>query len=141
MDRFLVPQYIDVENKIIGPVTARQFVEILIGAGLCFIVWKLVYAFIPRVVIMFIIAAITLIIAFSKVNGMPFHFFILNVIQTLKKPGLRVWQKGQIKDWIIFEEEKKKEKTVFKAPAKSRHLSDLSLVVDTGGAYSGDLEE
>ena len=29
MDRFVVPQFIDVEDKIFGPVTVRQFLILL----------------------------------------------------------------------------------------------------------------
>lgn len=40
MQQFLVPQFIDVENKIIGPLTVRQFVIFLIAAGFIFLVLK-----------------------------------------------------------------------------------------------------
>jgi hypothetical protein len=38
-------------------------------------------------------AGVFLIIAFFKINGMPIHFFFLNLLQTLRKPRLRIWQK------------------------------------------------
>ena len=40
MEKFLVPQYIDVEPKIMGPITGRQFIEMLIGGFLSFIIYK-----------------------------------------------------------------------------------------------------
>ena len=41
MQQFLVPQFIDVEDKIIGPITTRQFVEVLIGVLITFISYKI----------------------------------------------------------------------------------------------------
>ncbi|KKS92044.1 MAG: hypothetical protein UV69_C0039G0006, partial [Parcubacteria group bacterium GW2011_GWE2_43_12] len=31
MQQFVVPQFIDVEDKIIGPITVRQFIIIMVG--------------------------------------------------------------------------------------------------------------
>ena len=36
-DQFVVPQFIEVEDKIFGPVTTRQFVVLLIGGLFVFI--------------------------------------------------------------------------------------------------------
>ena len=139
MEKFLVPQYIDIEPKIIGPVTVRQFIEMMICAMIDFIMYKLFF-FNTFVLLGLLNTAIWLIIAFFKINGMPFHYFMLNLIQTLKKPKLRVWQKIKIKALPV--EEKKEE--VVKVPTKEfigkSKLSDLSLLVDTGGAYSVELE-
>jgi len=41
MDQFVVPQFIDVEDKIFGPVTTRQFVILLIAGLIIFIAFKL----------------------------------------------------------------------------------------------------
>ena len=41
MQQFTVPQFIDVEDKIIGPITTRQFVIMLAGFTLIGISYKL----------------------------------------------------------------------------------------------------
>ena len=41
MQQFTVPQFIDVENKIIGPITARQFLILLIAAIIVAISYKI----------------------------------------------------------------------------------------------------
>jgi hypothetical protein len=38
--QFQVPQFIEVEDKIIGPLTFKQFVFIAGGGGLAFMAWK-----------------------------------------------------------------------------------------------------
>ena len=81
------------------------------------------------------------IFAFAKINGMPFHYFILNIIQTFKKPNLRIWQRESAVALAV--KNKKAEplsdsRPVKKMPVTSSHLSDLSLIIDTGGVYAGE---
>jgi hypothetical protein len=142
MQQFTVPQFIDVEDKIIGPITTRQFVIMILG----FILMAISYAifdfslFVTASVFIF---AISGTFSFAKINGRPFHFFILNLIQTLKRPRLRVWI--NVND-VNFEVEGKEEKDSFdqnmeiknkKSPSLSR-LNELSLIVDTKGTYKGE---
>ena len=37
--QFNVPQFIDIEDKIIGPLTLKQFLFLVAGAGLLFVLW------------------------------------------------------------------------------------------------------
>lgn len=141
MQQFVVPQFLDVESKIIGPLTVRQFVIFLIGAGLIFIVFKLA-SFWAAAIEGLLIFTMTGTFAFLKINGRPFHHFLLNMMQTLRRPTLKVWNKSG-EEKIIKKEEAKPQPTV--APPKQRltvsRLNSLSLVVDTGGAYQEELEE
>ena len=41
MEQFTVPQFIDVEDKVIGPITVRQFIILLFGGGFIFIAYRL----------------------------------------------------------------------------------------------------
>ena len=91
-----------------------------------------------------IIFAVCGVLAFFKVNGMPFHFFILNFLETLGRPGLRVWNNLT----TGFTESREADEVVrpptpvqpVKVYAASR-LADLALIVDTRGAYRGEEEE
>ena len=141
MQQFTVPQFIDVEDKIIGPVTTRQFVIILAGCLLIAISYKL-FDFSLFVTVGILLLGITGTIAFARINGRPFHFFILNLIQTFKRPGLRVWNH---KIYLKEDYNLAKEKIIKKIPindfknypTKSR-LAELSLIVDTQGSYKGE---
>ena len=140
-ERFIVPQFIDAEDKIWGPITVRQFIIMLVGMLFGFISYKL-SDFTLFIFWAVIIAALVIMFAFYKVNGAPFHIFAINFIETtFKKPALRVWHKQHIK----VEELKSKEESNVKegpvAPKKltsSRKLSELSLIIDTGGVYKGE---
>ena len=77
MQQFTVPQFIDVESKIIGPITTRQFLIILAAALLIALFYRIFdfSLFVFTTVIVLIIAAM---FAFVKINSRPFHFFVLN---------------------------------------------------------------
>src|SRR5437867_2114834 len=94
MQKFIVPQFIDIESKIFGPITIRQFATIGVGALLIFIAYKLaeftLFLFIAGSILL-----VTIIAGFLKINGQPFHMFILNFFGTYKKPSLRVWLKEE----------------------------------------------
>ena len=141
MQQFTVPQFIDVEDKIIGPITARQFIIMFAGFMLMAVCYKIFdfSLFIGSSVSIF---AISGIFAFFKINGMPFRFFVLNFIQTSKKPKKRVWiNKGE----IVFEENVKKiikeHAPVPKKYISTSRLSELALIVDTSGAYRGEIKD
>ena len=137
MQQFTVPQFISTENQIIGPITTRQFVIMMAGFVLMGVCYKL-FTFWAFAGISVLIFAVTGVIAFLKINGQPFHYYILNLSQYFKKPRLRVWD-IQVK---ILKEEKEEVKVKLPSRIKKKvapsRLSELSLIVDTGGTYRGE---
>ena len=91
--RFQVPQFIEVEDKIFGQLTLKQFIYVAGGLGLSFIVYvfigNLVLASVPIILILAISAAF----AFYKVNNKPF----VNVVEAAFKyylgSKLYIWRK------------------------------------------------
>jgi hypothetical protein len=75
--RFQVPQFIEVEDKIFGPLTIKQFIYLLGGAGLSFIAYTFVPTFILKVIVIVPIAGFALALAFYKINNKPF----INVVE------------------------------------------------------------
>jgi hypothetical protein len=141
MLQFTVPQFIDVEDKIIGPVTTRQFIIMLTGSIFIVLAYKL-FDFTMFLAAGISILAVSGVIAFLKINGMPFHFFLLNFLQTMARPGLRVWYKVVERETADTDKE-----TVISGgrltavPAKpfpASRLTELALIVDTKGAYQGN---
>ncbi len=141
MQQFTIPQFIDVEDKIIGPITTRQFIIILIASIVSGVAYKLA-DFALFITITLVVFGIGGVFAFLKINGQNFHLFILNLVQTLKKPKIRIWNNrlGKTKselNWKKEEEIKKIEVTPKKPVYPKSKLAELSLIVDTGGAYKG----
>ena len=139
--QFVVPQFIDIEDKVLGPISVRQFVTLLIGGALIFINYELVGRINNNLVAFAVgavfIALLTLLFAFFRVNGRPFHYFFLNFISTMKDPRLRLWSKEVTIDEL--RRERQKPALAGLAPSKpaltASKLTELALVVDTGGAY------
>lgn len=138
-DQFVVPQFLDVEAKIIGPITGRQFVILLITAVLDAAIYRIFLSLITMLAIGLPVTLIGLAFAFAKVNGQPLHFIVLNVVQTMRKPFLRVWDKQltdqEIKDRMIKPVEEKVEVLPQKPAIQQSRLSELTMVVNTGGEY------
>ncbi len=138
MQQFVVPQFIDVEDKIFGPVTTRQFLILLSGGILVFIAFKLA-DFSLFIILLILIGGFSLILAFYKPNGQVFHYFLLNVFQTVKKPPMRIWRKFYDKNELNYLRklgtEEVAEIEAKRVPAKREHIRDLALTVNTGGFY------
>lgn len=138
MQQFTVPQFIDVEDKIIGPITSRQFLIMIAAFILLAIFWQ-IFDFSAFVVFGLLDIAVFGTFAFVRVNSVPFHFFVLNVLQTFKRPHLRVWDKSFGKEMIVDEVVAVvKEEIYFKTGFTSSRLNELSLMVDTQGVYKGE---
>lgn len=138
MQQFVVPQFIDVEDKIFGPITTRQFVIILVAGIIIFLSFRF-GDFALFIFTLAVVGGIALLFAFVKVNGQQFHYFLLNLVQTTRKPSLRVWNKAYTKKDLDFlrhmvTEEKIVEEPL-KAPVKRERIRDLALLVNTGGFY------
>ena len=138
MEQFVVPQFIDVEDKIFGPITPRQFIILLITGLLLFIIFKLtdIALFIFLTVL---IGGLGMVLAFVRINGQPFHYFLLNIVQTLRRPSRRFWYKSYTKSELTDLIQSGKftvVEAVKEVPRVSyNRLRDLSLVVNTGGYY------
>jgi len=141
MQQFVVPQFIDVEDKIFGPITTRQFL-ILLAAGLLIFVTYRLADFVLFIILLVLISASSLVIAFVKVNGQTFHYFLLNVFQTRRRPSLRIWHKTLTKEELNYLRKREVEAAEVEEPMKKhperRHIRDLALLVNTGGYYKPD---
>lgn len=90
--KFKVPQFIEIEDRIIGPLTLKQFLYIAGGAGLLVFLWFFLTlgAFIIAAVI---IGGSSAALAFYQVNGRPLIYFLGSLLKYLSKPKLYLWRK------------------------------------------------
>lgn len=146
--QFVVPQFIEVESKVIGPISVRQFIILLATAGIIFI-WYSLLSNIPFVILSVVTFAIGGTFAFAKVNSQPFHQFALSLIQTVQRPRLSTWRR-EINQQVVVKMarkdklERSQKKTAFvpKPDVTAEHIAELSLIVDTRGQYAAqDLEK
>jgi len=96
--RFRVPKYIDVEDKIFGPLTFKQFVYLAGGAGACVIALWLIPSFLLALPVMGVITAFSLSLAFWNFNGKPFIHIVQAVFSYLISTRTYVWKRREHED-------------------------------------------
>lgn len=137
-EKFIVPQFIDKEDQILGPITVRQFLISLGTFFVIFIEYK-IFGFAYFILIALATIALGGTFGFVKINGQPFHIFFVNFLQTSLRPFLRVWDKNpleaELRALIKPQPMTIVEKTLRKDRPQSSRLRDLSLTVNTGGVY------
>jgi PrgI family protein len=92
--RFEVPQFIEVEDKIFGPLSWRQFLYLGGGTGAA-VAMFLMLPFIIFVVFGVPIALLAGALAFYPVNNRPFSFFLEAIINYITKERLYLWRKRE----------------------------------------------
>lgn len=93
-----VPQFIEVEDKIFGPFTLKQFSYLAGGFGLSIIVWR---TFSESSFLLFYIApiiAFSLALTFLKPNGKPFIIIVQNALTFLIKPKKLFWKNPGVEE-------------------------------------------
>ncbi len=128
--QYKVPQNIDLEDRIVGPFTMRQFVYILVGGGIIYAWWQFANQYVDTMMIFMPLALpigfLTFCFAVVKINDRPFEYFLLNMFRFLFAPKKRMWQEGYKVEDVIILDPTDKPKTEDTAPEKSVGLDDLS---------------
>ena len=112
---FQVPQFIDIEDKVIGPLTVRQFLYLVVAGVVLFVLFKLVN-FSVFIILSIPVIVLTYALAFVKVHNKPFINVIGDFIGFLKKPDFYVWKKP----FIETEEKEEPPKIIKKEPIKTK---------------------
>lgn len=101
--QFKVPQFIDIEDKLFGPFTFRQFVYMVGGAGMIFVIYKLLPFWIGIFLIV-PIAALSGALVFYKINNKPFIYYLQAGISYAISNKLYIWKQRLIKPGSKTEE-------------------------------------
>lgn len=92
--RFEVPQFIEIEDKIFGPLTWRQFLYLGGGVGMG------VVLFLTTNIIVFVLVGLPLALlagalAFYPVNNRPFSYFLEAIVTYLRGTKLYLWRQNR----------------------------------------------
>jgi hypothetical protein len=94
--QFKVPQFLDIEDKIFGPFTFKEFVYLAGGAGLCFVLFKLLgllFGLIPILAV----AGFSLALTFYRPNNKPFINMLEAGFNYLIQSKLYIWERRKNK--------------------------------------------
>lgn len=127
--QFKVPQFIDIEDKVVGPLTFKQFVYLAGGAGLVYLSFKLLPFFIGFLVAA-AVGALALALAFVKYNNKPFINVLQSFIVFYSRSRLYLWRKTYTQN----KTESQKQKTSLEPSASNlteAKLKTLSWSLDS----------
>ncbi len=134
--RFKVPQNVQREDTIIGPLTLRQLLILGVGGGVAYALYVslsttyFIEIWLPPVAI---VGALTAAFAFLKIHEMPFHIFLMNFLEYHLLPKKRIWIQGSgipfISPFQSIKPAKKEEKKELK-DKKQRDLAEISKKLD-----------
>jgi len=91
--RYEVPQFIEIEDKIIGPFSIWQFIYLAGGAGFAVVVWLSPMPKILSIILAVPVILLALSLAFYKVNERPFILFLEALFNYYVKSKLYIWKK------------------------------------------------
>jgi len=138
--QYKVPQFIEVEDKLFGPLTFKQAVYLAGGVGASFVLWNFLPHFIAVILIVPIIA-LSLALAFYKVNDQPFIVTMQAFIKYTFSDKIYVWKKDEKRLEKLRQEradkrnkesaQERKEREAMNVPTMSgSKLKDLSWSLD-----------
>lgn len=142
--RYQVPQFIEVEDKIFGPFTFKQFIYLIGGAGACYLSFR-VFGLILGLPFMIFFGGSGLALAFYKINNRPLIQILDAAFKYIIASRLYVWKR------VDKLPEKSKAEDLLKAHAKSildvpklsnSRLKDLAWSLDINEtAYSHEAKK
>jgi len=126
---YQVPQFIEVEDKIIGPLTFKQFIYLAGGGGLCVILILYLPTFIG-IIASIPVAALSGALAFYKVNNKTFVEVLEAGFNFYKNDRLYLWRKEKKVETESLLRETPKTPTREKLTLSSGKLKELAWSLD-----------
>jgi hypothetical protein len=128
--QFKVPQFLDIEDKIFGPFTFSQFVYLAGGAGLCFVLFKLL-GFLLGAIPILVVAGIALALTFYRPNNKPLVNMIEAGLKYAIQDKLYIWKRKKFKKSASLAKKEKTEALTQSSVKLNRSkLQDLSWSLD-----------
>lgn len=94
--QFKVPQFLEIEDKIFGPFTFKEFVYLAGGAGICYMLFKLL-GLLLGVIPILIVAGFSIALTFYHPNGKPFLNMVESAVKYVLQSKLYIWKRHEIK--------------------------------------------
>jgi len=130
--QFHVPQFIDVEDKIFGPFSAKQFLYIGGGVGAFFVFFSLTQSVLLGILISSPIIALGAALAFYKINNQPFINMIESAFKYISRPRLFIWKRipKKVKPGAAGKDGAEDLQDVFVPKLSDSKLKDLAWSLD-----------
>jgi|SRR3989339_104878 len=143
--QFKVPQNVQMEDKIVGPLTLKQLIICAVGGGIAYFIYistskaYVISVWLPATAIP---SLITVAIAFVRIHDISFIKFILLQIERLIRPNKVYFEKGEAENYRSVltpqsDEDKKTDKKMKQkeddAREKIKNLNSITKILDSQG--------
>jgi hypothetical protein len=129
--QFQVPQFIEVEDKIFGRLTLKQFLYLAGGGGAAIALYLYIPYKIVAILIIIPIIAFSLALTFYKINNRPFIDTVQSFFYYYIGSKLYLWRKAEKKPISQLTDQIQKAKSLVSVPKLSEsRLKDLTWSLD-----------
>jgi len=122
--RFTVPQFIEMEAKIVGFLTFKQFIFLFMAALIC-VVLRFILPFSFFIIATLIIIGGALALAFLRIGGRSLPVVLGNFLKFKLSPKMFIWKKVETPIQVFKKEEIKKGEEIEETPLKIAEKSQL----------------
>lgn len=139
--RFQVPQFIEVEDKIFGPLTLKQFIYLAGAGGVVFVLWRILPLFFA-VIVGAPVIALAIALAFYKVNRRPFVHVLESAFRFVLNSRLYIWQSKKVEKMKKKKKENELQEPLLRIPKLSgSKLKDIAWSLDIKESIYSDKEQ
>ena len=93
MQNFQVPQFIEIEDKIFGPFSFKQFIYLAGGIALAFVFYVIPVPLFLKIIPIIVAVVFGMALAFYHVNDRPFILTLQSALKFLFSKKLYLWKK------------------------------------------------
>ncbi|MDD3662576.1 MAG: PrgI family protein [Candidatus Pacebacteria bacterium] len=86
-----MPQFIDIEDKLFGPFSFRQFAYLVGGGGLIYLLFRVLPLWIA-IIPMLLVGGLTGLLTFYRINNKPFAYYLQAGISYFISNKLYIWK-------------------------------------------------
>lgn len=127
--RFQIPQFIDVEDRILGPFTLKQFIYIA-GGGSIALASVTFFGVFWGLLISSPIVVLALALAFYKINNRPFINVLESAFKYMVKDKLYIWHKTEAEEKETDSSTDKKFSSLIVPNLSQSKLKDMNWELD-----------
>ena len=129
--QFQVPQFIEIEDKIFGPLTLKQFIYLAGGVGGSVALWFYMPYKILAILLILPLVAFALALAFYKINNRSFINIVESAFYYFIGGKLYIWKKAEKKPEAKLSDQIQKAKSLISVPKISESkLKELTWSLD-----------
>jgi hypothetical protein len=134
--RYKVPQKIDLEDRIFGPMTMKQFIYVFAGGTTAYLLFSSFAKYFSMAISLVLAsppALLGLAFAFLKIQDRTFGAFLTSFLMYSLKPKIYLWQRTPDPQ-IEIERQKATKINLPKKKVDRSDLEKLALLLDTRGS-------